>query len=158
MDIKIGQTVESKEGKQGIVRYIGSPEAAPPGTWVGIELPDQSGKNDGSLKGERCFTCEPGHGLFIRKDAVVRIVKQAPAPARANGTGTANGGAIRPRPSGVGIGADAARKRQSLMSTGSSTAGSRLSVRVRTFSPNPTYDAYFRTVTNQIPHQGHVIC
>jgi hypothetical protein len=130
MDIKVGQTVESKEGKQGIVRYVGALEAAPEGLWVGIELPDRSGKNDGSVKGVRYFTCEVGRGLFIRKESVVRIVKQATVATRANGGAATNGGAVKPRPSVVGITADAARKRQSLMSTGSSTAGSRLSVRV----------------------------
>lgn len=130
MDVKIGQTVESKDGKQGVVRYVGPLEAAPEGTWVGIELPDRSGKNDGSVKGVRYFNCEPLRGLFIRKESVVRIVKQATTAPRASGAAVTNGGAVKPRTSTVGIGADAARKRQSLMSTGSSTPGSRLSVRV----------------------------
>lgn len=130
MDVKVGQTVESKEGKQGIVRYIGPLEAAPGGTWVGLELPDRSGKNDGSVKGVSYFNCQQGFGLFIRKESVVKVVKQAPTATRPNGATTANGGAVKSRPSAIGVGADAARKRQSLMSNGSSTAGSRLSVRV----------------------------
>lgn len=130
MDVKVGQTVESKEGKQGIVRYIGPLEAAPGGTWVGLELPDRSGKNDGSVKGVSYFTCQQGFGLFIRKESVVKVVKQGPTAARPNGAATTNGGAARARPSAIGVGADAARKRQSLLSNGSSTAGSRLSVRV----------------------------
>jgi dynactin 1 len=128
MDVKIGQTIESKDGKKGIVQYIGPLHLAA-GTWIGLQLPDPSGKNDGSVQGERYFECKPGYGIFLRKESVVRIVKQAPVPAQ---TPRANGSAVKLRPSAVGsaIGADAARKRQSLMSTGSSTAGSRLSLRV----------------------------
>lgn len=137
MDVKTGQTVESKDGKQGIVRYLGPIEAAPEGTWAGIELPDRTGKNDGSVKGVRYFNCEPGRGLFIRKEAIVRIVKQAPVATRPNGYAPVNGGAIKPRPSAAGMGADAARKRQSMMSTGSPTVGSRPSVRVGLCTTQP---------------------
>jgi dynactin 1 len=134
MDVKIGQTIESKDGKKGIVQYIGPLHLAA-GTWIGLQLPDATGKNDGSVQGERYFECKPGYGIFLRKESVVRIVKQAPTStttpqtSRVNG---ANGSVVKARPSavGAGIGADAARKRQSLMSTGSSTAGSRLSLRV----------------------------
>lgn len=129
MDVKVGQTVESKDGKQGIVRYSGPLEIAA-GQWLGLELPDQTGKNDGSVQGKRYFSCQQGYGIFIRKESVVRIVKQAPAPGRTNGVPTTNGGAAKPRPSAIGASAEAARKRQSMMSTTSSTAGSRPSIRV----------------------------
>ena len=129
MDVKIGQTVESKDGKQGIVRYAGTLEIAS-GSWLGLELPDRSGKNDGSVQGKRYFSCQQGYGIFIRKESVVRIVKQAPSVPRTNGTAVASSGAAKARQSTIGAGADAARKRQSMMSTGSSTAGSRLSLRV----------------------------
>lgn len=36
------------------------------GTWVGIELEECVGKNDGSIKGERYFDCAFGYGLFVR--------------------------------------------------------------------------------------------
>ncbi|ETN37642.1 uncharacterized protein HMPREF1541_07265 [Cyphellophora europaea CBS 101466] len=134
MDVKIGQTVESKDGKQGIVRYAGTLEIAS-GSWLGLELPDRSGKNDGSVQGKRYFSCQQGYGIFIRKESVVRIVKQAPSVPRTNGTAVASSGAAKARQSTIGAGADAARKRQSMMSTGSSTAGSRLSLRSPTKSP-----------------------
>jgi dynactin 1 len=135
LNIKKDQTVQTADGRQGIVRYIGDIHV--PGVWLGLELPDSTGKNDGSVKGTAYFTCSPGHGIFVRKDAVVKILRQptpaaAPVPAqRSNSaTPTINGASARPRPSGV-MPVDIARKRQSLMSAGSgSTTGSRLSVRV----------------------------
>jgi dynactin 1 len=129
LDVKIGQTVETKDGKHGIVRYSGPLEIAQ-GSWLGLELPDQTGKNDGSVQGTRYFSCPQGYGIFIRKETVGRIVKQAPAALRSNGVST-NGSAVKPRPSTSGITAEAARKRQSMMSTGSATAASRPSLRVR---------------------------
>ncbi len=136
LNIRKDQTVQTADGRQGIVRYIGDLHV--PGVWLGLELPDSTGKNDGSVKGTAYFSCPPGHGIFVRKEAVVKILRQ-PAPAanfaptqRSNSvTPTVNGASARPRPSGV-MPADIARKRQSLMSAGSgSTTASRLSVRVR---------------------------
>ena len=123
-DYKIGQTVQFGDQRQGIVRWLGRGAFAA-GEWVGLELPDDTGKNDGSVKGERYFECAPGHGMMIRPEAITAILKQPLPSVKAK---PANGAAIKPRPSN-GITADVARKRQSLMSAGS-TAGSRLSVRV----------------------------
>ena len=130
LTLKLGQSVQTQDGRQGVVQYIGTLHIAA-GDWLGLELPDSSGKNDGSVKGERYFECRPGHGIFVRKESVVKISKQATASTRLNGaTSATNGAAVKPRPSS-GITPDVARKRQSLMSAGSATtAGSRLSVRV----------------------------
>ena len=35
------------------------------GQWAGIELDEATGKNDGSLKGIRFFTCKPKFGEFV---------------------------------------------------------------------------------------------
>ena len=128
-EYKLGQTVQSTDGRQGIIRFIGTGAFAA-GEWIGLELPDDSGKNDGSVKGERYFECEPGHGIFIRREAVTRIINQAPPPqtARPSVSRPTNGTTTRPRPSS-GITPDVARKRQSLMSP-SSGPSSRLSIRV----------------------------
>ncbi|RMZ78535.1 hypothetical protein DV737_g3832, partial [Chaetothyriales sp. CBS 132003] len=110
-----GQTVQTQDGRQGIVRYIGGLHIAS-GDWVGLELADRSGKNDGSVKGERYFTCAPAHGIFVRKESVVHTARPV------------NGGPAKSRPSAVNA-ADA-RKRQSLMSAaarGGGSAASRLS-------------------------------
>ncbi|KAL4107067.1 hypothetical protein PRIC1_005102 [Phytophthora ramorum] len=49
----------------GVVRYIGTTRFAT-GTWVGIELCEQKGKNSGTVDGEKYFSCPPNHGIFIR--------------------------------------------------------------------------------------------
>jgi dynactin 1 len=69
----VGQTVELNDGRQAIVRFVGATGFAP-GEWVGVELDEGSGKNDGSVKGERYFDCSPNHGMFLRAAGVSRIV------------------------------------------------------------------------------------
>lgn len=129
LNVKIGQTIETQDKKQGTVRYIGPLHIAA-GEWLGLELADSSGKNDGSVKGERYFECTFGHGIFVRKESAARILRQQPQTTRPAGAPMSNGVAAKSRPSSV-IPADVARKRQSLMSAGSgSTVGSRLSLRV----------------------------
>jgi dynactin 1 len=76
--IRVGQTVETTSEQQGIVRYVG-PIHVSDGIFVGIELPTPTGKNDGSVRGERYFSCPPGHGLFIRDSSIASILSQ-PAP------------------------------------------------------------------------------
>lgn len=56
--IKVGKVT-------GVVRYIGLTHFAS-GTWIGIELCERKGKNNGSVKGCEYFTCAPDHGIFIR--------------------------------------------------------------------------------------------
>ncbi|EUC46580.1 hypothetical protein COCMIDRAFT_92529, partial [Bipolaris oryzae ATCC 44560] len=77
--IRVGQTVETTGEQQGIVRYVG-PIHVSDGTFVGIELPTPTGKNDGSVRGERYFTCPPGHGLFIRDSSIAAIISQPVPP------------------------------------------------------------------------------
>ena len=87
---QLGQTVALKDGRQAIIRFLGSTHFAD-GEWIGIELEDQSGKNDGSVQGNRYFDCDMGHGMFLREAGIARVVEQ-PGPAaskqvhdRANG-------------------------------------------------------------------------
>ncbi|KAI5238161.1 hypothetical protein E4T43_07616 [Aureobasidium subglaciale] len=71
----VGQTVELNDGRHAIVRFFGATGFAP-GEWVGVELDEASGKNDGSVKGERYFDCELNHGMFLRVQGVSRIVSR----------------------------------------------------------------------------------
>jgi dynactin complex subunit len=56
-------------GELGTVRFVGGVHYAR-GDYVGIELDDASGKNDGAVKGVAYFACAPKHGLFVRKSEV----------------------------------------------------------------------------------------
>lgn len=40
------------------------------GTWVGVELDEAKGKNDGTVKGRRYFSCADKHGLFVRPEEI----------------------------------------------------------------------------------------
>ncbi|CAH0554743.1 unnamed protein product [Brassicogethes aeneus] len=66
IDYKLGDRVivkSSQGSKIGHVRYIGFTEFAN-GEWVGVELDNPQGKNDGSVNGKRYFDCQQNHGLF----------------------------------------------------------------------------------------------
>ncbi|KAG5875309.1 hypothetical protein JTB14_022220 [Gonioctena quinquepunctata] len=54
----------------GVVAYIGETEFAS-GTWIGVALDAPKGKNDGSVKGTRYFSCKPKHGMFVRADKLI---------------------------------------------------------------------------------------
>lgn len=64
---------EDAAGRRGMVRYVGQideiekPEGA---LWVGVELDEPAGKNDGSVKGGRYFACEAKFGVFVRPERV----------------------------------------------------------------------------------------
>eukprot|EP00013_Stygamoeba_regulata_P007930 CAMPEP_0177681272 /NCGR_PEP_ID=MMETSP0447-20121125/30623_1 /TAXON_ID=0 /ORGANISM="Stygamoeba regulata, Strain BSH-02190019" /LENGTH=220 /DNA_ID=CAMNT_0019190669 /DNA_START=108 /DNA_END=766 /DNA_ORIENTATION=+ len=54
----------------GVVRFVGKTEFSQ-GTWVGVELPEAAGKNDGEVKGVRYFECPENCGLFVKLAQVV---------------------------------------------------------------------------------------
>lgn len=54
--------------------YIG-PTDFKEGTWIGVELDTADGKHDGTVNGTRYFECRPGHGLFVRPEAVRLALK-----------------------------------------------------------------------------------
>ncbi|XP_065841271.1 dynactin subunit 1-like isoform X2 [Oscarella lobularis] len=66
----LGQEVMHRS-KPATVQFIGW-TAFGDGIWIGLEMEDSVwGKNDGSVKGRRYFSCRPGHGLFVRPRTVV---------------------------------------------------------------------------------------
>ena len=63
----IVSTNSSVLNKRGHVRFIG-PTKFGHGTWIGVELEEASGKNDGSVKGVSYFECAANKGVFVRVD------------------------------------------------------------------------------------------
>lgn len=60
----------------GFVRFVGEIDGAK-GTWVGVELDEPYGKNDGSAKGKQYFRCQPQHGVFARPHHVFLTISGA---------------------------------------------------------------------------------
>ena len=118
-EIAVGTRVQYSDGRAAIVRYSGTTHFSP-GHWIGIELEEESGKNDGAVKGHRYFTCPPGYGMFVRPETISTTPEQdtdsssrgeeAPLPSAAK---TSHGIEKRSRQSIMS--AEAARRRQSLM-------------------------------------------
>ena len=77
--LKVGEHV-IYNGKTGIVRFVG-PTDFKDGVWVGIELHEPSGKNDGSVLGKYYFNCPPKFGLFVMPHKVQRIKKIPGSPS-----------------------------------------------------------------------------
>lgn len=74
-EISSGSVITLTDGRQGTVRFIGTTHFAL-GDWIGVELNDATGKNDGSVQGERYFDCDPGYGMFVRPTAIAAVVQQ----------------------------------------------------------------------------------
>jgi len=73
-DLRDGTRVSVKtlENSAGTVRFVGQTEFAE-GDWIGVELDQPLGKNDGSVKGRAYFSCKPNHGIFARAGNLVTI-------------------------------------------------------------------------------------
>ena len=71
--IEVGQRCEAeladKSKRRGEVKYVGKVDGTT-GFWVGIELDEPWGKNNGSLKGKKYFSCEDNYGVFVRPGKV----------------------------------------------------------------------------------------
>ena len=76
-DFKPGQTVQLSDGRKGTVRFAGQTNFQV-GEWIGVELDEKTGKNDGSVQGERYFDCPMGYGMFV-KPMMATIIAQPPA-------------------------------------------------------------------------------
>lgn len=71
-DTHVIVSTNSVMNKRGFVRFIGKTKFAH-GIWIGVELEDLYGKNDGSLKGVRYFTCPENKGVFVKADKLSQV-------------------------------------------------------------------------------------
>lgn len=94
-DYKIGQLIELNDGREATVRYVGTISAAD-GLFVGVEFAEAQGKNDGSVRGERYFECDPNHGMFLRPSGISKVLKQPKAAPKVNGRPTSQAPKARP--------------------------------------------------------------
>ena len=111
-DFHVGQTVELQDGRIATVQFIGNTHFAA-GDWIGVELDDASGKNDGAVQGQRYFDCTPGHGMFVRPAAANSIDEPTPKPVGRT-TGKLDRMASKARPEDATVGV---LRRQSVVET-----------------------------------------
>lgn len=65
----LGTIVTVPQGR-GVVRFRGPTSFMTTGKWVGIELYEKNGKNDGTVDGVAYFNCEMGYGVFVRPSQI----------------------------------------------------------------------------------------
>ncbi|CAO3623177.1 unnamed protein product [Cunninghamella echinulata] len=69
--IKVGDRCKVQQNEDGMVQRLGTVQFIgetqfQPGIWVGIKYDEPLGKNDGSVKGVRYFSCPLKYGVFVR--------------------------------------------------------------------------------------------
>ncbi|KXN84997.1 hypothetical protein AN958_11842 [Leucoagaricus sp. SymC.cos] len=79
MDPPVGSIVTIPQGR-GVVRFTGTTSFAI-GKWIGVELYEPNGKNDGSINGFVYFSCKMNYGVFVRQSQI----KRPPPTARPQG-------------------------------------------------------------------------
>eukprot|EP00750_Incisomonas_marina_P032867 INCI9392.1.p1 GENE.INCI9392.1~~INCI9392.1.p1 ORF type:complete len:674 (+),score=142.10 INCI9392.1:208-2229(+) len=91
MALQLNQRVLVRGTHPGTVRFIGTVSYAK-GEFVGVELDEAVGKNDGQVKGVRYFTCPKNHGLLARPYDVEEAppAEGLPAPAGADTHGSSD--------------------------------------------------------------------
>ena len=126
-DFQVGQTIELQDGRIAKIHFTGETHFAG-GNWLGVELDDASGKNDGAVQGQRYFSCKPGHGMFIRPS--VATVLEQPAPKQTGPSmGRADGLPAKARPTSMAV---TGLRRQSTVEMGASKRQS-----INSGSPTP---------------------
>ncbi|KAH8998801.1 dynein associated protein-domain-containing protein [Lactarius hatsudake] len=83
MDFPIGATVDINLGR-GVVRFCGATSFSS-GKWVGIELFEPVGKNDGSVQGVSYFSCPMNYGVFVKASQVKLAQVQDLPPTASSG-------------------------------------------------------------------------
>lgn len=79
----------------GSVRFIGQ-TAFKHGLWVGVQLDNPLGRNDGSIGSQRYFKCVHGFGIFVRADKI-KLLRERPRSVWQEWGTRAQGAALRGR-------------------------------------------------------------
>lgn len=87
MALQLNQRVLVRGTHLGTVRFVGGVSYAK-GEFVGVELDEAVGKNDGQVKGVRYFTCPKNHGLLARPYDVEEAPPAEGLPAPTAGAGS----------------------------------------------------------------------
>lgn len=127
-----GQKVELNDGRIAVIRFVGPTSFQTEGQWVGVELEEATGKNDGSVKGERYFECRQGYGMFLRPTGVRKVLEDVKSKTSTNGSSVA----MRNRPVHGHVGVNGVKKdvprtisgRRESAIPGTPTPSSRLSI------------------------------
>ncbi|NP_001088641.1 CAP-Gly domain-containing linker protein 3 isoform X1 [Xenopus laevis] len=78
LGLKLGDRILLDAEKAGTLRFCGTTEFAS-GQWVGVELDEPDGKNDGSVGGIRYFICPPKQGIFAPVSKISKAPDQPPS-------------------------------------------------------------------------------
>ncbi|KAJ3570761.1 hypothetical protein NP233_g4188 [Leucocoprinus birnbaumii] len=71
MDPPLGSIVTIAQGK-GVVRFSGTIHTAA-GKWIGVELYEPNGKNDGSIQNTVYFSCKKPYGIFVHQSKILDV-------------------------------------------------------------------------------------
>ena len=65
------QLLPDSDHRRGTVRFVGDvPDIPGVGAWIGVELDEPTGKNDGTAQGKRYFECKTKCGVFVRPERI----------------------------------------------------------------------------------------
>ncbi|CAL8363814.1 unnamed protein product [Merluccius merluccius] len=78
LGLKLGDRILLDDLKPGTLRFCGTTDFAS-GQWVGVELDEPEGKNDGSVGGVRYFICPPKLGIFAPVSKISKAAEQPPS-------------------------------------------------------------------------------
>jgi len=136
--LAVGQKIELNDGRVAIIRFVGNTHFQP-GDWVGVELEEPTGKNDGTVKGERYFECEQGYGMFLRPAGVRQVVEDVKPKARPSVAGKSRPSSVHTAVNGLKrAGAAEGPGRRASVLAGSPTPGPRLASGIRSPTKSPT--------------------
>ena len=76
LNVCYGDYVKLSDGRQGIVRYIGTPIRKNNEISYGISLSEQSGQHDGTRGNIIYWQDKPKRGTFVKPKQIATIVKR----------------------------------------------------------------------------------